>query len=145
MLRYVCKNPECLHTFLSPDLDKKRTCEICGSLLIYVGNPDIKLTEDDYRFTLTLEELKKHYVKLTKRLFREGITDSECLIRGCAIRKLSFTSRETLLKENGLWNTDSNIVYKMVKGKNELWKMVKDGKASRNQKRRKKIEKENGK
>lgn len=135
MLRYVCKNLECLHTFLSPDLDRKKTCEFCGSLLTYIGNPEVKETEDDYRFTLSIDELKEHYVRLTKRLYGEGITYPECLIRGCAIRKLSWT----FLQDQTCY--DQDIVYKMVIGKNGLRKMVKDGKATRNRKRRNKYEK----
>lgn len=135
MLRYVCENPNCLNTFLSPDLDIFKKCELCGEHLIHVGKPQRDGDDKPYPpLGETKEDLKAKYVKARKHALSFGMTDDECLTVGRAVRKLSYEERKQALQENGLWQED--IIYKHVKSKEGLWKMVIDWSAMSYRKRK---------
>src|SRR6185437_5531057 len=124
MIRYVCKNPYCLNTFLSPVLDIFKRCELCGDTFIRVGNPETNNDESLYPPLETIKELKNKYVKLRKKSLREGLTEEESLTIGRAVRKIPLYEREKLLRINGLWK--NGIIYKHIMTKNGLIKMVED-------------------
>ena len=128
MIRYVCKNPYCLNTFLSPDLDIFKRCELCDDTFIHVGNPE-RSNSDSYPPVETLEELKIKYIKMRDKALREGLTEDECLTVGRAVRKIRLPMRKKLLRESGLWK--EGIVYKYIMKKNGLLKMVEDKRATR--------------
>lgn len=137
MLRYVCENPNCLNTFLSPDLDIFKKCEFCGEHLIYVGKPKRDSDETPYPpIDETKEDLKIKYVKLRRRALKWGLTKSECLTVGRSVRKIPFKERKQLLEENGLWKEE--VIYKHVKTKEGLIKMEIDKVAMYYQKKKKK-------
>lgn len=137
MLRYVCENPNCLNTFISPDLDIFKKCEFCGQHLIHVGKPQRDGDETPYPpIGETKEELKAKYVKLRRWALKWGITESECLTVGRAVRKIPFKDRKQLLEESGLWQ--EGIIYKHIKTKEGLFKMEVDKSAMYYQKRKKK-------
>lgn len=141
MLRYVCKNQNCLNTFLSHDLDIFKKCESCGEHLVHVGKPD-KQGETDYPPPETKEELKAKYIKLREKKLRIGLLKSECLTVGRAIRKLSFQERKQLLQEHGLW--EEGIIYKHMMTEGDLLKIVVDKRAMYYQKKKgKKNEQDN--
>lgn len=132
MFRYVCENPTCLSTFLSPNLDIFKKCDLCGDGLIHVGKPD-KEENIEYPPIETIEELKDKYLKLREKAIRIGLLESECLTVGRAFRKLTFEERKRLLQENGLWK--EGVIYKHVM-MHGLLKMVIDEKAMDYHKRR---------
>jgi hypothetical protein len=121
MLRYVCPNPNCLHTFLSPKLEFHSRCELCKRFLLHFGKPEKETQPSPSIETMT--DLKEKYASLTKKSLDIGLTDEECIIMGRAFRKLGFDIRKQIIEDSGLWQ--NGVIYKhvMIDG---LLKMVID-------------------
>lgn len=131
MIRYVCKNPYCLFTYLSDTFDKNKKCDLCGQLFMSFGKPN--LTQSKPNIVLSRHDLLKEYVMLQQKAISIGLTEDECIKSGRAVRLLSYEERKNALEKAGLW--DESIIYKYV-FVDGLMKMVVDRNAMNYRKRK---------
>jgi len=134
MIRYVCRNADCLNTFLSLDLERFKKCELCGQILMHVGKPE-KIYDKPYPPSgESTQSLKIEYVRLMEKSLTVGLTEEEGRKIGRCVRNISPEERKKFLKKVHLWKED--VIYKHAMTEEGLSKMIPDENAMNYQKRR---------